>query len=81
MTDTLMELLGLIHTLYGIDPSTIDPLQSLSQFGMDSLALAELMFNIEDHFGIEYPETRTQVDSLSELAQVVTELRVAATTH
>jgi len=40
------ELLGLIQKAYDIDPSTIDPSQPLSDFGLDSLALAELMFNI-----------------------------------
>ena len=44
-----------------IDPAAIDPLKPLSEFGLDSLALAELMFNIEDHFHIDYPESRTGV--------------------
>jgi acyl carrier protein len=51
----------------------------LSEFGLDSLALAELMFNIEDHFHIDYPESRTGVQTLAELAQVVDEVRSAVT--
>jgi acyl carrier protein len=77
MTACMNELLGLIQKAYDIDPSTIDPNQPLSDFGLDSLALAELMFNIEDHFGISYPESRANVHTLAELAQVVDEVRGA----
>jgi acyl carrier protein len=69
------ELLGLIQKAYDIDPASIDPHQPLADFGLDSLALAELMFNIEDHFGIDYPESRANVHTLAELAQVVDEVR------
>jgi len=71
------ELLGLIQKAYDIDPASIDPHQPLADFGLDSLALAELMFNIEDHFGIDYPESRANVHTLAELAQVVDEVRGA----
>jgi len=77
MTACMNELLGLIQKAYDIDPSTIDPNQPLLDFGLDSLALAELMFNIEDHFGISYPESRANVHTLAELAQVVDEVRGA----
>ena len=77
MTGCMNELLGLIQKAYDIDPSTIDPHQPLADFGLDSLALAELMFNIEDHFGIDYPESRANVHTLAELAQVVDEVRGA----
>lgn len=77
MSDTMTELLGLIKKAYDIDPATIDPHKPLSEFGLDSLALAELMFNIEDHFHIDYPESRTGVQTLAELAQVVDEVRAA----
>jgi acyl carrier protein len=78
MTGCIDELLELIQKAYDIDPSTIDPNKPLSDFGLDSLALAELMFNIEDHFGIDYPESRANVQTLAELAKVVDEVRGAA---
>ena len=76
MESPLAEL-GLIQKAYDIDPASIDPHQPLADFGLDSLALAELMFNIEDHFGIDYPESRANVHTLAELAQVVDEVRGA----
>lgn len=80
MTGCMNELLELIQKAYDIDPVSIDPNQPLSDFGLDSLALAELMFNIEDHFGIDYPESRANVYTLAELAQVVDEVRRAVAT-
>ena len=77
MTGCMNKLLGLIQKAYDIDPASIDPHQPLADFGLDSLALAELMFNIEDHFGIDYPESRANVHTLAELAQVVDEVRGA----
>ena len=71
MSNTMTELLGLIQKAYDIDPASIDPHKPLSEFGLDSLALAELMFNID------YPESRTGVQTLAELAQVVDEVRAA----
>ncbi len=78
MSDTMTELLGLIKKAYDIDPASIDPLKPLSEFGLDSLALAELMFNIEDHFHIDYPESQSHVQTLAELVKVVDEARASA---
>lgn len=78
--NTLNEILTLIQSAYDIDPATIDPTKPLSEFGLDSLSLAELIFSIEDHFHIEYPESKTNVQTLQELAQVVDDARVAAST-
>ncbi len=74
---TLNEILALIKKEYDIEPSTIDPTKPLSEFGLDSLSLAELIFAIEDHFHFEYPESRTNVQTLNELVQVVDESRAA----
>jgi acyl carrier protein len=76
-TTTLAEILVLIKDSYDIDPATIDPDQPLADFGLDSLSLAELIFAIEDHFHIDYPEARTNVQTLNELAAAVDETRLA----
>ena len=72
---TLSEILKIIKELYKIDPTSIDPNQPLATFGLDSLLLAELIFAIEDHFHISYPESRMHVQSLDELVQAVDETR------
>lgn len=76
-SSTLSEILKIIKDSYDIDPDSIDPNKPLAEFGLDSLSLAELIFAIEDHFHIQYPESRTQVQTLAELAQAVDESRVA----
>ncbi|REV41458.1 acyl carrier protein, partial [Mycobacterium tuberculosis] len=49
---SLKELQDLIHEKYGIEPSKLDPHASMRETGgLDSLALAEFLFAIEDHFG------------------------------
>lgn len=75
---TLSQILAIIKKEYDIEPSSIDPARPLAEFGLDSLSLAELIFAIEDHFHFEYPESRTNVQTLNELVQVVDESRPVA---
>ena len=49
---SLKQLQHLIQEKYKIDPATLDPDASMLDQGIDSLALAEFLFDIEDHFGI-----------------------------
>jgi acyl carrier protein len=71
---SLKELQDLIQKKYNLDPATIDPDASMLDQGIDSLALAEFLFEIEDHFGIDFPDTRADVNSLAGLARVIDEL-------
>jgi acyl carrier protein len=77
MPETLSTLLKLIHEAYDIDPNTIDPDKPLADYGLDSLAKAELLFAIEDEFHIHYPDAESGVETLAALAEVVTRLRSA----
>lgn len=72
---SLKELQDLIQAKYHIDPTTLDPNASMLDQGIDSLALAEFLFEIEDHFGIQFPDNRAGVNSLAGLAQVIDELK------
>jgi len=78
MSNTLSEVLELIHKTFEIDPATIDPDKPLEDYGLDSLSKAELLFAIEDRFGFDYPEQYTAVATLSALVEVVTRLRAPA---
>lgn len=71
---SLKELQDLIRAKYKIDPATMDPNASMLDQGIDSLALAEFLFEIEDHFGISFPDSRARVNSLAGLARVIDEL-------
>lgn len=75
---SLKELQDLIQEKYGIEPSALDPNASMREHGIDSLALAEFLFDVEDRFGISFPDARADVDTLAGLAEVVDQLRGAA---
>lgn len=71
----LEEIRSLIHKKYGVDPATLDPNASLRGAGIDSLTMVEILFAIEDHFGISVPERFNGIDTLAELAAAVEELQ------
>jgi len=75
--NTLEELKQLIHTTFGIEPSTLEADKSLAEYGLDSLSLAELLFAIDDHFHIDFPGHRTDVTTLNGLAELIDSLKQA----
>jgi acyl carrier protein len=74
---SLEDLQTLIHEKFGIDPATLDPNTSMRESGLDSLALVEFLFAVEDQFGISMPDTQDGIDTLAQLAQLVDKLRAA----
>ena len=74
--DTLEELKQLIHEKFEIETSTLKPDVPLTEYGLDSLSLAELLFTIEAHFDIDFPD-RKDINTLRGLAGLIDELRVA----
>jgi acyl carrier protein len=77
---SIQELQELIHEKYGIEPAALDPQASMREKGLDSLALVEFVFAIEDRFGITMPDDDPNIDTLAELAAVVDKVRAAAQT-
>jgi acyl carrier protein len=55
-TDTLTALLTLIHEEHHLDVSAVTRETGLADVGLDSLAVAELLFSIEDTFKINLGE-------------------------
>ncbi|RYY54132.1 MAG: acyl carrier protein [Comamonadaceae bacterium] len=51
-TTTFDRLAALVARQHAIDPSTLTPATGLADAGLDSLAVAELLFSIEDSFGV-----------------------------
>lgn len=74
---SLKELQDLIHEKFGIDPATLDPNASMREKGLDSLALVEFIFAVEDRFGITISDEESDVDTLAELATRVDKVRAA----
>lgn len=76
--DTPEEIKQLIHASFGIDPATLGNATPLAEYGLDSLAFAELVFAVESHFGIDLPVGRTDVNTIAKLALLIDELRTPA---
>lgn len=73
---SLEELQQLIHKKYGIEPSALDPNASMRDQGIDSLALVEFLFDVEDKFKVSL-ESYPDIENLAQLAKAIDELRAA----
>jgi acyl carrier protein len=56
MNTTIDRLRVLLVKDYKLDPATLVPDAPLEALGIDSLGVAELMFNIEDEFKVTIPD-------------------------
>ena len=72
---SLKELQDLILEKYKISPAQLEATASMREHGLDSLALAELLFEIEDRLGIEFPGDDPGVETLGQLAELVDRIR------
>ena len=69
---TLDRLTHLIHDKFGVDPTVIDPDAPFASYDLDSLTVAELMFEIDDAFHVTVPdEAATTVTTLRQLATLI----------
>lgn len=75
---SLEELQTLIHAKYGIAAEQLDPNTSMREQGIDSLALVEFLFDVEEKFKVSF-ESNPDVDTLAGLARLIDELRAAQT--
>ncbi len=53
--DAIAEVLG---DAFKVEPACISPEATLESLGLDSLALMEFVFAVEDRFGVRIPEER-----------------------
>jgi acyl carrier protein len=74
---TLDQLTQLLHDKFDIDKSSLQPDQPLADYGLDSLALAELLFTIEEEFDVKFPDRPENIDTLAQLATAIDALRTA----
>jgi acyl carrier protein len=69
---TLDRLTHLIHDKFGVDLAAIDPDAPFASYNLDSLTVAELMFEIDDAFHVTVPdEAATTVTTLRQLATLI----------
>ena len=70
-----MQILTRIHALaadsLGMQSSSFSLDTRLDSLGIDSLALAELLFRIEDEFHITFSQERSALQTVGDLVQLV----------
>jgi acyl carrier protein len=65
------DLIHLFVETFGISRETLLPDATLESLGLDSLAVIEFMFQIEDKFGIRIPDQANPPRTLGEMVQLI----------
>lgn len=53
----VLEIRDIAARALGLDPDALDPMENLSNLGIDSIAITEIMAQISRHFGVSCPPT------------------------
>jgi acyl carrier protein len=73
---TLARLSRILAQRYKLDPARLTPDQPLGSLGIDSLGMVEMLFFIEEEFGVHLPSEGVTFGTLGEAAAYVDELMV-----
>ena len=65
------KLVALFAETFGISEEKLLPEATLESLGLDSLAVIEFLFQIEDKFGIQIPDQANPPRTLAEMMQLI----------
>lgn len=71
MDTTIDRLRQLLAKDYKLDPGALVPDAPLEALGIDSLGVAELMFNIEDEFKVTIPEEPVALKTIGDVVTYI----------
>ncbi len=71
---TLERLSRILAKRYKLDPARLTPDQPLGALGIDSLGMVEMLFFIEEEFGIHLPSEGVTFGTLGDAAKYIDEL-------
>ena len=74
---TLERLRAILVRDYKLAPEALVPDAPLESLGIDSLGVAELLFNVEDEFGITLPPEPVQLPTIGDVVAYIDGLVVA----
>ena len=74
MNTTIDRLRVLLVKDYKLDPATLLPDAPLEALGIDSLGVAELMFNIEDEFQVTIPGEPVELKTVGDFVGYIDDL-------
>ncbi|MGB6485320.1 MAG: acyl carrier protein [Steroidobacteraceae bacterium] len=71
---TIERLSRILAQRFKLDPARLTPDQPLSSLGIDSLGMVEILFFIEEEFGVHLPSEGVTFGTLGDAAKYVDEL-------
>jgi acyl carrier protein len=74
MNTTIDRLRVLLVKDYKLDPATLQPDALLEALGIDSLGVAELMFNVEDEFKVTIPGDPVVLKTVGDVVAYIDDL-------
>ncbi len=73
-----MSTLAAVQRIMGeeldLPPEKLDPQRSLEDVGFDSLGVLEVMFKLEDSFGVKMPDERVPIRTVQDIVDIVDRL-------
>ena len=69
--NTLQKVRGFLAKRFSIDEGEIHAESTLDRLGIDSLATLELLFELEDEFGIRFEDESRALRTVADLAAAV----------
>ena len=77
MTTTFDRLCAILAKDYKLDAGQLTPDAPLESLGIDSLGVADLLFNVEDEFRIALPPEPVQLLTIGDVSRYIDALIVA----
>lgn len=77
MTATFDRLCAILAKDYKLQADQLTPGTPLESLGIDSLGMADLLFNVEDEFGIALPPEPVQLHTIGDVAGFIDTLAAA----
>ncbi len=70
---TTARIIAMLVKDFKVDPDRLSPDARLEDIGIDSIGIAELLFNIEDEFHLKLPDVPLDLASFGDVVQYVDE--------
>jgi acyl carrier protein len=71
---TLQRLQDLLVKRFDLERKDLDPAASLEQLGLDSMGTIDLMFQVEDEFGVTFPRDADAPKTLQDVLDCIDRL-------
>jgi acyl carrier protein len=75
---TLKRLQDLLVKRFDLKREDLDPGASLEQLGLDSMGTIDLMFQVEDEFGVTFPRDANGLETVQDVVDCIERLMAEA---